>query len=177
VEVVQLSWPTDEARRAELRAAAIPRLLLVDAHTPPPVASDGLEDWIRVPADEVDLRARIAALELRSAVQDRVEPLVDDDGVLHVGADWVALSPVEAQLVSALLTRFGAVVSRDSLSRAAWPDGAPGGNALDAHLVRLRRRVASVGLAIRTVRSRGFVLDASPEVAFADRRVRRHAVR
>jgi DNA-binding response OmpR family regulator len=159
MEVEQLRWPAEEARRAELRTASIPRLLLVEGNTPPPVASDGLEDWIRIPANEVDLRARIAALELRSAPELGVDPTLDDDGVLHVGRSWVSLSPVEARLISALVDRYGAVVSRDSMERAGWPEAPPTTNALDAHLVRLRRRLERVGLAIRNVRSRGFLLE------------------
>jgi len=58
-----------------------------------------------------------------------------------------------------MLERFGAVVSRESLGRAGWPDGAPGRNALDVHVLRLRRRLAPVHLAIRTVRSRGYLLE------------------
>jgi DNA-binding winged helix-turn-helix (wHTH) protein len=58
-----------------------------------------------------------------------------------------------------MLERYGAVVSRDALSRAGWPQGAPGRNALDVHVLRLRRRLGPVGLAIRTVRSRGYLLE------------------
>ena len=159
MEVKQLRWPAEEARRAELRTASIPRLLLVEGNTPPPVASDGLEDWIRLPANEADLRARIAALELRSAPGVGVEPMLDHDGVLHVGRSWVSLSPVETRLISVLMDRFGAVVSRDSMQRAGWPEEPPTTNVLDAHLVRLRRRLARVGLVIRNVRSRGFLLE------------------
>ena len=62
--------------------------------------------------------------------------------------------------LSSLLDRFGAVVSRDNLSRTGWPTGAPGRNALDVHMLRLRRRIGPLGLAIRTVRSRGYLLEA-----------------
>ena len=58
-----------------------------------------------------------------------------------------------------MLDRYGAVVSRDALARAGWPDGSPGRNALDVHVLRLRRRLAPLGLAIRTVRSRGYLLE------------------
>jgi DNA-binding winged helix-turn-helix (wHTH) protein len=58
-----------------------------------------------------------------------------------------------------MLERYGAVVSREALSRAGWPQGAPGRNALDVHVLRLRRRLAPIGLVIRTVRSRGYLLE------------------
>jgi DNA-binding response OmpR family regulator len=75
----------------------------------------------------------------------------------------VPLPPVEARLTDALLERFGAVVSRESLARAGWPDGAPGRNALDVHVLRLRRRINPLGLAIRTVRARGYLLEGCAE--------------
>ena len=53
----------------------------------------------------------------------------------------------------------GMIVSRDALARAGWPDGIPGRNVLDVHIVRLRRRLAPLGLVIRTVRSRGYLLE------------------
>jgi DNA-binding winged helix-turn-helix (wHTH) protein len=40
-----------------------------------------------------------------------------------------------------------------------WPGSAPGRNVLDVHVLRLRRRLAPLGLAIRTVRSRGYMLE------------------
>jgi DNA-binding response OmpR family regulator len=83
--------------------------------------------------------------------------------VLRFSGAWVPLPPVEARLTDALLERFGAVVSRDSLARAGWPDGAPGRNALDVHVLRLRRRIHPLGLAIRTVRARGYLLEGSAE--------------
>ena len=76
-----------------------------------------------------------------------------------VGGRWVSLPPVEHRLTAALLDRYRAVVSRESLARAGWPEGIPGRNVLDVHIVRLRRRLAPLGLAIRTVRSRGYLLE------------------
>jgi DNA-binding response OmpR family regulator len=161
MDVVLIRWPNEEPRREELREAGVPRLLLVESGAAPPAAVDEIEDWIRVPADEVDLHARVENLDRRAREREHVEPELDDDGVLRVGAGWVPLPPVEARLTAALVDRYGAVVSRDSLSRAGWPDGAPGRNALDVHVLRLRRRLAPLGLAIRTVRSRGYLLEWS----------------
>lgn len=137
----------------------MPRLLLVDPGEPPPQSADDLEDWVRVPADEVDLHARVENLNRRARNRTEVRPALDDDGVLRVNGTWVSLPPVEARLTGALLGRFGSVVSRDSLSTSGWPEGAPGRNALDVHVLRLRRRIAPLGLTIRTVRSRGYLLE------------------
>jgi DNA-binding response OmpR family regulator len=161
VEVALLRWPAESARRDELAAARQLRLLLVEGDVPPPVVDDELEDWLRVPSSEEDLRNRVDGLRRR--VQERSAPLpdLDGDGVLRVGARWVSLPPVEARLMAALLDRYGAVVSRDALARSGWPSGAPGRNALDVHMLRLRRRVGPLELAIRTVRSRGYLLERS----------------
>ncbi len=166
-----LRWPEEEGRRSRISLAGEPRLLLVpDGEEPPPVA-DCLEDWIRVPAAENEVRARVDALAVRSQAHTTnghshdpgpTEPVIDDFGVLRVHGSWVALPPLEARLAEALLERLGAVTSRDLLIRAGWPTGAPGRNALDVHVLRLRRRLTPVGLAIRTVRSRGYLMEPAP---------------
>lgn len=160
MNVALVRWPTEQDRREELRRAGEPRLLLIE-HGTPPMPSDVREDWIRLPADDVDLRVRVEALRQRLGSNAMEAPALDDDGVLRMGDRWVALPPVEARLAAALVNRFGAVVSRSVLTNAGWPGSSPGRNALDVHVLRLRRRVAPLKLAIRTVRSRGYLLERS----------------
>lgn len=162
MEVVLVRWPSERHRRERLRAEHRPRLLLVEDGDPPEPA-DCLEDWVRVPVGDTDLSLRMAGLQTRADTHTTEPPGLDDDGVLRVGTSWVSLPPVEARLTAALLDRTGAVVSRDALARAGWPQGAPGRNALDVHVLRLRRRLDVVGLAIRTVRSRGYLLEAASD--------------
>lgn len=152
-------WPSEAEQRDRLAERHIPRLLLVDDGVPPPDLLDCLEDWIRLPAPESDVRARIEGLRGRSRAHVRTVPEIDGHGVLRFGASWVSLPPVEARLADALVVRFGAVVGRDTLRRSVWPGSAPGRNVLDVHVLRLRRRLAPLGLAIRTVRSRGYMLE------------------
>jgi DNA-binding response OmpR family regulator len=140
----------------------IPRLLVVadgdgDAELPLPV--DCLEDWVTSSAPEWEVDARRQALVLRSG-EHAVRPLLDEDGLLHHRDAWVSLSPVEQALAGVLLDRFGAVVTREMLADRAWPSGVPTRNALDVHVLRLRRRIAPVGLEIRTVRSRGYLMQS-----------------
>jgi two-component system OmpR family response regulator len=115
---------------------------------------------VRVPADEAEIAARVATLDARLHEHRRRLPEIDVDGVLRIEGAWVGLPPVEARLMESLLSRFGAVVSRDQLARTGWPEGAPGRNALDVHVLRLRRRIAPLGLVIKTVRSRGYLLES-----------------
>lgn len=165
VDVVLLRWPADGDRRAQLHDAGRARLLLVEGSAPPPAVLDELEDWIRLPAAEADLQARIAVLAAR-APRATAAPEIDEDGLVRFDGRWVSVPPVEARLMGALIGRYGAVVSREALARSGWPQGAPGRNALDVHVLRLRRRVAPLDLVIRTVRSRGYLLErAATEAA------------
>lgn len=156
-DVVLIRWPEEEARLEGVRATGVPRLLLVGQSLAAPASIDPLEDWIRLPAAEDDLRARVATLAARAG-QAVTVPAVDSDGLLRHRGRWVTLSPVERALAAALVDRFGAVVGRDTLVRRAWPGGSPTRNALDVHMLRLRRRISSLGLEVRTVRARGYLL-------------------
>jgi DNA-binding response OmpR family regulator len=159
MEVVTLRWPDDEGLLTHLRSVGSPRLMLVGADAPAPEVVDDLEDWVRLPAPDGDIAARTATLE-RRAESNGGPPAIDADGLIHFRGRWVSLSPVEGRLGRQLVDRYGAVVGRDTLVRRAWPDGAPTRNALDVHMLRLRRRISPLGLEVRTVRARGYVLQA-----------------
>ena len=160
VDVVHLRWPAERGRRERLRSERQPRLLLVEEGATPPDAADCFEDWIRLPALDVDLRARAESLVARCQHHLGILPTLEG-GVLRVGDGWVSLSPLEARLTALLIKRMGAVVSREALARAGWPAGAGARNTLDVHLARLRRRLSPVGLSVHTVRSRGYLLELS----------------
>lgn len=153
-------WPAEESRLAEIRSAGHARLVLVPEGVAPPLTPDPLEDWVRLPASDEDVRARVRVLEDRArGAEEANVPELDENGLLRLGGQWVSLPPVEHRLMVVLLDRYRAVVSRDALARAGWPDGIPGRNVLDVHIVRLRRRLMPLGLVIRTVRSRGYLLE------------------
>ncbi|MCP3976544.1 MAG: helix-turn-helix domain-containing protein [bacterium] len=157
MDVCLVRWPAAADRLEELRDERVPRLLVVEPDAPAPVTADELEDWVRVPVDEGDVLARVEALSRRA--QALLVPGLDGDGVVRFGAHRAPLSPLEARLVEPMIDRFCAVVSRVELTRAGWPTEAPGRNALDVHVLRLRRRLDQVGLGIRTVRTRGYMLE------------------
>lgn len=158
-DVVLIRWPAEADRREQLRGAGRLRVLLVEADAEPPAGGDPLEDWARLPVSEADVRARVRGLQARVATSRPLTPALDGDGVLRLGENWVAIPPVEARLVRALLERYGTVVGREVLVRAGWGDRAPNRNALDVHVLRLRRRLEPLGVAVRTVRSRGHLLE------------------
>jgi len=163
--VVVLQWPAQADAVAELSAAGTARLLLVDPDADPPVSVDWLEDWVRLPADERDVAARMLSLTKRlDPTPER--PYVDEVGRLFYSGNWAALSPIEARLASALADRFDAVVEERELGRVGWPAEAREGskrrvNSLRVHLTRLRRRLAPLGLEVRAVRSQGFILQVA----------------
>jgi DNA-binding response OmpR family regulator len=163
MDVVLIRWPGEQERLDAARDAGAPRLLLVDSAADPPATIDPLEDWVRVPVDPGDVQARVTTLT-RRADGEAAAPFVDDDGLLHHRSGWVALSPLEGAIARALTERYGAVVGREALSRRAWPQGAPTRNALDVQMVRFRRRVEPLSLEVRTVRSRGYLLQARVDI-------------
>lgn len=162
VEVSTLNWPDDEERRRRLKEEGTPRLLLLDGDQSPPEVLDPLEDWIRLPAGEADRRARLETLRSRAQGKRPPEiPTIDANGVVRTSNGWVAVPPVEARIARLLIDHYGEVVSRDDLGSAAWPEGPVQRNALDVRILRLRRRIAAIELAIRTVRSKGYLLETA----------------
>ncbi|GAA0595504.1 helix-turn-helix domain-containing protein [Streptomyces crystallinus] len=163
-----LRWPEQSHQLDQCRAQGVPRLLLVAPAAPPPHCVDQLEDWIRTPADPQDVLARQAALQVRAAPRD---PVLDHHGILHFAGQAVPLGQGEADLVRVLLASYRGTVGREDLTRLMWPEGElPRRNALDVRVLRLRRRLAPLGLVIRTVWGKGYMLDTQPDAQAAHRR-------
>lgn len=159
--VAVVEWPGGHEERVRARESRRPCLLLVDRDAPPPELAP-TEDWVRLPASHADVTARVRTLVQRIEPQPEPVPAGPalEDGVLRANGSWVVIPPVEGRLLSVLLERPGAVVSRATLTRAGWPERQPDRNTLDVHIGRLRRRIAPVGLQLATVRSRGYLLEA-----------------
>jgi hypothetical protein len=159
VPVEILRWPEERERDAVLASEGRLRLLLVDPYATPPARWDPSMDWIRLPAPDEDVWRRVAALQGR---QRRVPPRLDEYGLLWRDRTWVSLSRVEALVFGVLLERHGRVCSRERLARTAWPDGGATEHALNAYIKRIRRRIEPLGLAVHTVRRRGYFLELDP---------------
>jgi hypothetical protein len=157
-EVALVHWPREAELRGQLAAVGRPRLLLVDAGDLPPLGFDLLEDWIRMPSGAEDLDARCRVLRRRSLARMPIH--LDDEGLLHRGRAWVALTPVDLRLFTELHAQQGQVVSRTKLLGALRPSLTEDGvRALDSAIRRLRKRVRPLGAAVRTVRRAGFLLE------------------
>lgn len=155
-DVFVLRWPDEVDAVERLRHLGIPRLLLVEPGVAPPSVTSCIEDWIRLPADDVDLRTRLAALAERAA-RHPPAPVVEEYGCLSHRGVTVFLPPVDEQVARALIEHLGQPVSVEELRVRAWSDGGSD-TALRVHISRLRRRLAPLGLSIASVRGRGYLI-------------------
>lgn len=162
MDVALIQWPADEELRDELSGQGHPRLLLVEPDAAPPECTDVLEDWVRLPVSRADREARIRTLEARAGDVPGSVPTLDQHGILEYREMRAQLSPIQASLAAPMIERLGAVVSRETLLEAGWPGSGTSRNTLDVTMGRLRRQLLGVGLDVRTVRSRGYLL-AGPE--------------
>ena len=158
-EVVLIRWPEDEADGARLVRAGVAVLYLIGPEDDPPSPTTCLEDWMRVPGDDRDLSARVAALEARATLH-HLPPRVDDQGRLHFRGRLLRLAPVDAQLARTLAEHFDQVVTDGDLvaglDELTDPDTPP--IALRTGVAQLRAQLRPLGLMIRRVPRRGYVL-------------------
>jgi len=157
-DVVVLAWPEQAADRERLERRNIPRLWLVEPGAEPPVAETCLEDWLRLPADDADVRARLVSLA-RRAEHHPPRPTLDEHGELGYRDLIAYLSPAEQLLARVLVDRFGSAVPESELL-AATGDRDGNEQTLRVHVSRLRRRVAPMGLTVVSIRSYGYAMRA-----------------
>lgn len=150
-EVVAIRWPEEAEEAARLAMAGVAILYLVREDDDPPIPTGCLEDWVRIPGDDRDLHARLAALELRAALHHS-PPFVDADQRLHHRGSVVALNTNEARLAVALTARFGAEVVDNELLDALSDGPASPPTSLRGEVGRLRSRLREVNLAIHRTR-------------------------
>src|SRR5437879_4840585 len=93
--VVVVRWPEETDQLELLARDSVPRLLLVAPDAEPPDESDCSVDWVRLPASDADVRARVKVLEARAARHARGgRPHGDGHGRFFFGDRWVSLSPL-----------------------------------------------------------------------------------
>ncbi|GGU85973.1 helix-turn-helix domain-containing protein [Lentzea flava] len=157
-DVIFVRWPVQAALRSRCRQDGVPRLLVVEGGALPPISNDPVEDWVRPPVSSDDLQTRVRALQNR--FNSRRAPAIDSTGTLTFGPHSVTISSTQAELMRLLVERFGKVVYRvEFMQRFAHRRRALNRNSLDLHIMRLRRRLLPIGLSIRTVWGRGYLLD------------------
>jgi DNA-binding response OmpR family regulator len=157
-EVVMVRWPEERAKAARLAEAGVALLYLVTGADDPPPIANCLADWARIPGDERDLDARVAALE-RRATAHQTPPFVDGSGRLHYRGQLVQLPPLEARIAARLSGQFGEVVADELLwERSESP--AAGAASLRTNMTHLRTRLRHAGLSVHRVRGRGYRLQS-----------------
>ena len=153
-----IRWPAEEPRRLHLEDAGEPRILLLAAHTAPPESWDELEDWIRLPLDPGEIRTR--ARTLRRRARRVARPVLEPGGILRARDRWIDLAVGPYAVVELLVRRFGEVVPVQEIEAVYLGRGGSSRiSARKAMIVRLRQRVAKLGLELHNVRDRGYLLD------------------
>lgn len=128
----------------------------------------GADDYVTKPFDFPELEARLNAV-LRRTRRGAGTPELTA-GTLRfdrttrralVDGAYVELSPREAVLLDLLLVNADKVVTKEQIAAAWAGDGSDVGlgNTAEVHIHRLRRKLEGSGLAIRTVRGLGYLLE------------------
>ena len=175
VAVLDLGLPGldgfEVVRRLRARGGAIPVLLLT--------ARDAVEDRVRgleLGADDylvkpfatVELVARIRALARRHGPRPAVLALglltLDSDARrARIGERALELSVREWAVLEYLMQQVGRVVSKQQIIDAILPWGEDLTlNAVEVYVSRLRLKLLDAGIAIRTIRGFGYMLETSP---------------
>lgn len=155
-EVAVLQWPAEAEERERLEHQGVPRLLLVESGEPPPTSDSCLEDWLMLPASDLEVETRLVNLAKRTANHPR-PPMIDDFGRLTHRGDSLFLSPLDQRLAHALIENFGAIVEEPELIKKVWPEGARN-QVLRVHVSRLRQRLRPLQLTIKCVRNAGYLI-------------------
>lgn len=133
----------------------------------------GADDYLSKPFAFAELRARITALLRRDSVhKGRVVHIADleVDTVTRQarrGGKEIALTPREYDLLEALATREGQIVSREFIQNRVWGDPDSASNTVEVHIGTLRRKIDTNALVklIHTVHRHGYVLRLPDETS------------
>jgi hypothetical protein len=151
-------WPAESNIREECQALHHLCLLIVEHGAPPPEQLSLYEDWVRPPIVPEDLQARVRQLAARAVLNSK--PVLDPAGILYFKDSSVTLSLTQCEMSAPLISRYCQLVYRTELREILENSGSSSSsNALDLHVMRLRRRLQLVGLAVRNVWGRGFVVE------------------
>lgn len=156
-------------RRLRRRGATVPVLVLTarDALADRVRGLDlGADDYLTKPFELPELEARVRALIRRGQSGGSSllthGPLALDTGGRRATLDNVPLelSAREFGVLEVLMLRSGRVVNKEQLAEQlyGWEEEV-GSNAIEVYVHRLRKKLEPAGVAIRTIRGLGYVLE------------------
>ncbi|MFC4853200.1 response regulator transcription factor [Actinophytocola glycyrrhizae] len=161
-------------------------VLLVSAKDGEVDQADGLDlgadGYLVKPFSFVVLVAQVRAVLRRGQAEGaerrlKVGELIVDRAVREVrfGGELIPLSPREFAVLEVLVSRAGAVVTKDELLRTVWGDElAATRNAVEVYVGYLRRKLdaAGAGGIVRTVRGHGYLASSTELDAVLEPRTR-----
>ena len=176
--ILDLGLPRMEGRevlrRLRARGNNVPVLILTaNNSTEGRVGSldDGADDYIAKPFEVVELEARIRALFRRSAQQAnpklRFGMLEYDSNtrMFSLGAELLALTPREHDVLETLFTKFGKTVSKQAIAaKLSSVDEDVSEDAIEIYIHYLRKKLDKSDISIATLRGLGYLLKQRDEI-------------